>query len=62
MAGGYNKVMLIGNLGSEPQIRSTPSGTQVASFSLAINEYRRNQQTNELVESTEWVRCVMLKP
>ncbi len=58
MASGYNKVILIGNLGDEPQMRTASSGTTIANFSLAVNEVRRNPQTGELTENTEWIRCV----
>lgn len=58
MANGYNKVILIGNLGDEPQMRTAANGTTIANFSLAINEFRRNPQTGENSEYTEWVRCV----
>ena len=58
MANGYNKVILIGNLGDEPQMRTAANGTTIANFSLAINEFRRNPQTGESSEYTEWVRCV----
>lgn len=58
MANGYNKVILIGNLGDEPQMRTAANGTTIANFSLAINEFRRNPQTGENSDYTEWVRCV----
>ncbi len=59
MATGYNKVILIGNLGDEPQMRTSANGsTTIANFSLAVNEFRRNMQTGESSEYTEWVRCV----
>lgn len=57
MAGGFNRVTLIGNLGDEPQVRPSQSGTSVATITLAINEYRRDQNGNK-TESTEWVRVV----
>ncbi len=58
MANGYNRVLLIGNLGDEPVIRNTSSGTIVANITVAINEVRRDQQTGGLVNETEWVRVV----
>ena len=57
MAGGFNRVTLIGNLGDEPQVRLSQAGTSVATITLAINEYRRDQNGNK-TESTEWVRVV----
>lgn len=47
-----NKAILIGNLGKDPEVRSTPSGTVVANFSLATSERRKDE------EHTEWHRCV----
>lgn len=47
-----NKVILIGNIGKDPEIRATPNGTQVANFSLATNEKRGGE------DQTEWHRCV----
>jgi len=49
MAGSYNKVILIGNLGRDPEARTTPTGDNVASFSLATSERRQNQP-----EVTTW--------
>ena len=53
---GVNKVILIGNLGRDPELRYTQSGTPVASLSVATTRKWRNKQTNELVEETEWHR------
>ena len=61
MAVGLNKIMVIGNLGTDPEMRYTPSGKPVTSFRLAINRvYRtddgeRQEETSELAESTEEV-------
>lgn len=53
-----NKVMLIGNLGSDPEVRSLPSGTKVASFSIATNEsYTRKD--GQKVDNTDWHRIEM---
>ncbi len=57
MANGFNRVELIGNLGDEPVVRQTSTGSTVANISLAINETRRDQSGN-LVSETEWVRVV----
>jgi single-strand DNA-binding protein len=50
-----NKVMLIGNLGSDPEVRTLPSGGKVASFNIATSESYKNKE-GEKVESTEWHR------
>jgi single-strand DNA-binding protein len=50
-----NKVMLIGNLGSDPEIRSLPSGAKVASFNIATTESYKNKE-GQKVENTEWHR------
>ncbi len=52
-----NKVILIGNLGKDPEFRTTQSGLSVAKFSLATTEKRKNQN-GELQENTEWHRLV----
>ena len=52
-----NKVILIGNLGADPEVRYTQSGTPVASFSLATTE-RRKGQDGQVQEMTEWHRIV----
>jgi len=54
---GLNKVMLIGNLGRDPEIRSTPSGTQVANFTLATTENFTDRSGNR-TSRTEWHRIV----
>ena len=53
MAGTVNRVILIGRLGKDPEIRSTPSGTSVAKFSLATDE-RWTDKSGEKQERTEW--------
>ncbi|PRQ02372.1 Single-stranded DNA-binding protein [Enhygromyxa salina] len=53
---GVNKVILIGNLGRDPELRYTQSGSPVANLSVATTRKWRNKQTNELVEETEWHR------
>lgn len=52
-----NKVMLIGNLGRDPEVRSTPSGQQVATFSLATNRRWKDRDGNRQ-EQTEWHNIV----
>jgi single-strand DNA-binding protein len=53
-----NKVMLIGNLGSDPEVRSTTGGNRVATFSLATSR-QWNSANGEKQEKTEWHRCVV---
>lgn len=57
MAQGVNKVILIGNLGRDPEIRYTQSGTAVANFSLATSDQWKDKQTGEKQERTEWHNC-----
>ncbi len=56
MARGVNKVILIGNLGNDPEVRYTPSGSAVANIVLATSTSWRDKQTGELNERTEWHR------
>jgi single-strand DNA-binding protein len=58
MARGVNKVILIGNLGKDPETRSTPTGTAVANCTLATTESRKDKQTGEQKEFTEWHNLV----
>lgn len=58
MARGLNKVMLIGHLGNDPEVRVLSNGTTVANFSIATNEYYRDQN-GEQKERTEWHRVVV---
>lgn len=51
-----SKIQIIGNLGRDPELRYTPNGRPVASFTVAVNQSTKNQQTNEWVESTDWFR------
>ena len=55
---GINKVILIGRLGSDPEVRYTPSGVAVANFSVATTEEWKNKDTGEKQERTEWHRIV----
>ena len=59
MAGSVNKVILIGNLGRDPEIRSTQDGTRLASLSLATSENWRDKNSGERRERTEWHRVVV---
>ena len=58
MARGVNKVILLGNLGNDPDIRYTASGAAVANVSLATAENWRDKETGEKQERTEWHRVV----
>jgi len=58
MAGSVNKVILIGNLGKDPDIRATQNGNRVASFSLATSESWKDQN-GERKERTQWHRVVI---
>ncbi|AJC50450.1 single-stranded DNA-binding protein [Coxiella endosymbiont of Amblyomma americanum] len=56
MTRGVNKVILIGNLGQDPEVRYTPNGNAVANVTLATSITWRDKQTGELQERTEWHR------
>ena len=58
MARGLNKVMIIGNLGSDPEIKYMPSGDAAATLSIATADSWKDKQTGEQVEKTEWHRAV----
>ena len=58
MARGINKVILIGNLGGDPEVRYTPNGSAVANATLATSETWRDKQSGELQDRTEWHRVV----
>lgn len=60
MAGSVNKVILIGNLGKDPEIRTFQNGGRVASFSVATSESWKDKQTGERKERTEWHRVSVL--
>ncbi|WP_336279370.1 single-stranded DNA-binding protein [Bartonella sp. CB175] len=59
MAGSLNKVILIGNLGADPEIRRLNSGDQVANLRIATSESWRDRNTNERKERTEWHNVVI---
>ncbi|EKE77613.1 single-stranded DNA-binding protein [Oceanibaculum indicum] len=59
MAGSVNKVILIGNLGRDPEIRSMQNGQKVANLALATSESWRDRQSGERKERTEWHRVVI---
>lgn len=59
MAGSVNKVILVGNLGKDPEIRRTAQGEPVASFRIATSETWRDKQSGERKERTEWHSVVI---
>jgi single-strand DNA-binding protein len=59
MAGSINKVILVGNLGADPEIRSLTSGDRVANLRIATSETWRDRATGERKERTEWHRVVI---
>ena len=56
MARSVNKVVLLGNLGNDPEIRTFPSGGQVANLSIATSISYRDQNSGEMIDKTEWHR------
>jgi single-strand DNA-binding protein len=61
MARGVNKVILVGNLGKDPEVRYMPNGNAVANITLATTESWKDKQTGEQQEKTEWHRIVMFR-
>jgi single-strand DNA-binding protein len=59
MAGSVNKVILVGNLGRDPELRSTQDGMRVANFTVATSESWRDRSSGERRERTEWHRVVI---
>jgi single-strand DNA-binding protein len=59
MARGINKVILVGNLGADPESRTTPGGLTVTNIRVATTERRKDRQSGEWVDETEWHRVVM---
>ena len=59
MSGSVNKVILVGNLGRDPEVRRTGAGDPVVNFSLALSESWRDKNTGERKEKTEWVNVVI---
>ncbi|HEC27934.1 MAG TPA: single-stranded DNA-binding protein [Gammaproteobacteria bacterium] len=58
MARGVNKVILVGNLGKDPEVRFAPSGSAMANITVATTESWKDKQTGEKQEKTEWHRVV----
>ena len=59
MARGINKVIIIGNLGADPEVRYTPNGNAVTNLNIATTTNWRDRQSGEMQEKTEWHRIVM---
>lgn len=60
MARGINKVILVGNLGQDPELRYMPNGTAIANISLATSDTYKDKNTGQPVEKTEWHRVVFI--
>jgi len=56
---GVNKVILVGNLGQDPEVRYTPGGSAIANISVATSETWKDKQTGQAQERTEWHRVVL---
>jgi len=61
MARGVNKVILIGNLGKDPEVRYSPNGGAVTTITLATSESWKDKNTGEQVDKTEWHRVVFFR-
>jgi len=61
MARGINKVILVGNLGKDPEVRYMPNGNAIANITLATTESWKDKQTGETQEKTEWHRVVLFR-
>jgi len=59
MAGSVNKVILLGNIGKNPEIKSTQNGSKLASFSIATSKRWKDKQTQEYKDKTEWHKVVV---
>ena len=59
MAGSVNKVILVGNLGKDPEVRTTQAGSKIVSFALATSETWNDRASGERKERTEWHRVVV---
>lgn len=59
MARGVNKVIIVGNLGNDPEVRYMPSGAAIANISVATSESWKDKQTGQTQERTEWHRIVL---
>jgi single-strand DNA-binding protein len=59
MAGSVNKVILVGNVGKDPEVKTFPSGGKIVEFSVATSERWKDKQSGEQKEKTEWHRIVV---
>ncbi len=59
MAGSVNKIILVGNVGRDPEIRNAQDGTKIANFSVATSETWRDKATGERKDKTQWHRVVI---
>lgn len=59
MAGSVNKVILVGNLGKDPEVRNAQDGSKIVSFSVATSESWKDKQSGERKDRTEWHRVVL---
>lgn len=59
MARGINKVILVGNLGRDPEVRYTPNGGAIANITIATTDQWKDKQTGQMQDRTEWHRVVM---
>lgn len=62
MAGSVNKVILVGNVGKDPEIRATQDGKEIANFSIATSDSWKDKHTGERKEKTEWHKIVVFNP
>lgn len=62
MAGSINKVILVGNLGKDPEVRSAQDGSKIVNFSLATSESWKDKATGERKDKVEWHKIVVFNP
>lgn len=62
MAGSINKVILVGNLGKDPEVRSAQDGSKIVNFSMATSESWKDKATGERKDKVEWHRVVVFNP
>ena len=62
MAGSVNKVILVGNVGKDPEVRSTQDGSKIVNLTLATSETWNDKASGERKEKTEWHRIVIFNP
>lgn len=59
MSGSVNKAIIVGNLGRDPDVRTTSSGGKIVHLSVATSERWKDRTSGEMREKTEWIRCVI---